>query len=112
MLLEMLDRFVRQGIKRMQIPKSRLCIHRGGPHEKHFYHFAERKLGDYPSLVAVFAAAFPMVVPCFARKPTSDLNPENADLLRGFLHVERLLSPRQSSRYRQTDVHESPPRRL
>jgi hypothetical protein len=42
-----------------------------------------------PSLVAVFAAAFPMVAPCFARKPTSDLNPENADLLRGFLHVER-----------------------
>ena len=42
-----------------------------------------------PSLVAVFAAAFPMVVPRSARKPTSDLNPENADLLRGFLHVGR-----------------------
>ena len=42
-----------------------------------------------PSLVAVFAAAFPMVAPRFGRKPTSDLNPENADLLRGFLHVER-----------------------
>ena len=42
-----------------------------------------------PSLVAVFTAAFPMVVPRFARKPTSDLSPENADQLRAFLHVER-----------------------